>query len=782
MTMKEDFPDRDAPLRAPNERELHDNTLLVSLNPTSAQTILSPSALRQVVPRKKALFFCMFSFVVLSAHSTVALPARGNTSYEESNTSPRSVLKLTKSAKAGIGPHNWNQLSSRLSEGAFQVSKTDDWLTQCIHPLADRDLSKTLEHSVYQLIEEPSGMCMAHANCAYKACEGPFSSPQLVWPFTYSSAEYTDESLKKAKGLDLPDATVHPIHVGDISEAIKVAAAEKIEVSVKTSGHSYTGASTKRGSILLNLSKLKKYSPDGSIVECHPDHVLEGASEQSCNLALARDKPAFIRVGGGEIWDETLQAVYFAWNENTDNSNKYHIVTGGAGCVSSAGGWLASGGLSGNNDMRSYGIGIDQVLHVEMVLPSGVHVRFGPTDWEINTDMIYPRTTTVTGYCNKGDLQNEDKWAWEKCNKKINFDDLWYAVRGGGGGSYGVVTSIYYQLHEYSPLQLVIVNPELLANGTDELQKLWIEFVLKFFFSPSVLESVPESASNHCSTTQEGGFKGGKFQCYNEAGSVMKKAWDTFSLDLNGAADIVSVDNSYESWAAQGLLSPRGNSGDPTDRLFSAPSAVTTNQFEGVVQFMMFPENILITKTDDMVTMIFNYLSNAPSVVRAGTMYVMGGKIPAADDGMNSLPPHRRHGGFLMVVFDPIERTKFSRFFNNIGEDGAWSGKSFPGALCHNHVSLDFATPQKEDWALSCDPAWNKEEKEEKCLSFQETAWGTDILAKLERIHSSVDPDGLFNPDDGVGYARTGKKSSKKDKSEETKKVKQVKKTKSGMD
>merc|ERR1711935_1226575 len=115
------------------------------------------------------------------------------------------------------------------------------------------------------------------------------------------------------------------------------------------------------------------------------------------------------------------------------------------------------------------------------------------------------------------------------------------------------------------------------------------------------------------------------------------------------------------------------------------PPPSTTNYFRGIIQFMMFPEDILITKTDDMVTMIFNYLSNAPSVV-PGTMYIMGGKIPAADD----------------------------------------------------------ATPLKKDWALTCDPDWTKEDKEKKCLSFQETAWGTDILAKLERIHSSVDPDRLF--------------------------------------
>ena len=75
--------------------------------------------------------------------------------------------------------------------------------------------------------------------------------------------------------------------------------------------------------------------------------------------------------------------------------------------------------------------------------------------------------------------------------------------------------------------------------------------------------------------------------------------------------------------------------------------------------------------------------------------------------------------------------------------------------------------------------------KEEKCMSYQETAWGTDILYKLERIHTSVDPDCLFHPDDGVGYDPTGKKcfkaskkSAKKDKAKITKAVKKSKSSK----
>lgn len=64
-------------------------------------------------------------------------------------------------------------------------------------------------------------------------------------------------------------------------------------------------------------------------------------------MAEAREKNAFLRVGGGELFDQAYCAVFFDWNRNPSNLRKYHFVGGGAGTVGSAGGWMASGGLSG---------------------------------------------------------------------------------------------------------------------------------------------------------------------------------------------------------------------------------------------------------------------------------------------------------------------------------------------------------------------------------------------------------------------------------------------------
>jgi hypothetical protein len=73
---------------------------------------------------------------------------------------------------------------------------------------------------------------------------------------------------------------------------------------------------------------------------------------------------------------------------------------------------------AGNNCLhtqRLFGVGIDQVVHMEVVLPNGVHVRFGPTAWEEKKG--YPRVTHVSGYCNAAPLSNDEaKWEWVACD------------------------------------------------------------------------------------------------------------------------------------------------------------------------------------------------------------------------------------------------------------------------------------------------------------------------------------------------------------------------------
>ena len=185
---------------------------------------------------------------------------------------------------------------------------------------------------------------------------------------------------------------------------------------------------------------------------------------------------------------------------------------------------------------------------------------------------------------------------------------------------------------------------------------------------------------------------------------------------------------------------------------------------------MMFPLDVVVNKRDELTKMLAScVLANTCG----GHMYFMGGMIPSVDDGMNSLPSHRRHGAFTMAFEGPekealAQREDFQRLFLGVSDGEAVTGNDFPGVICHNHASVLYPTPLKEDWTKVCDPSWTEDEREKKCFSFQEGAWGTRILKKLEGIHATVDPGHLFNCWDCVGYGKdkkAGKKSKKESKS-----------------
>ena len=86
-------------------------------------------------------------------------------------------------------------------------------------------------------------------------------------------------------------------------------------------------------------------------------------------------------------------------------------------------------GVSGNTPGRQFGTPLDNIVQLEMVLPTGHHVRFGPTNWTmpIPAGKITPQTTEVLGWCNSKPNEVEvANWEWVECSGKYipDFDDL----------------------------------------------------------------------------------------------------------------------------------------------------------------------------------------------------------------------------------------------------------------------------------------------------------------------------------------------------------------------
>ena len=239
---------------------------------------------------------------------------------------------------------------------------------------------------------------------------------------------------------NLPSKVLLPRNAGDVVAEVDFAKTHGVEISVKNSGHSFTGVSTKANTLLVNMNQYKRYASDddetNGVVACHDANVEAGEATvlgprpvdidtELCRFVLARGKSAAISVGGGDNFDKAYCSVR---DFNEREGFKYHILGGAAGTVLPMG-WTWQGGLGATTGGRVFGFGVDQVLQIEAVLPNGRHVRFGPTSWEEDAGYVYPRTTTVSGGCNENFGEEEVNCVWAACPEDTDalFDDLWFA-------------------------------------------------------------------------------------------------------------------------------------------------------------------------------------------------------------------------------------------------------------------------------------------------------------------------------------------------------------------
>ena len=86
--------------------------------------------------------------------------------------------------------------------------------------------------------------------------------------------------------------------------------------------------------------------------------------------------------------------------------NNVVVVGGNAQSVGAAGGYMQGGGHGSLGP--KYGLAVDNVLEVDVVISNG---------------------TLITA---------------NKCHNS----DLFWAIRGGGGGTYGIVTRVVYKAHD----------------------------------------------------------------------------------------------------------------------------------------------------------------------------------------------------------------------------------------------------------------------------------------------------------------------------------------------
>ena len=186
----------------------------------------------------------------------------------------------------------------------------------------------------------------------------------------------------------------------DVANSLEFARANNLEIAVRGGGHNVAGFSTCDEGIVIDLSPMKKIEIDK-------------------NAGTARAQ-------SGLTWAEFDKATQEAGLATTGGLIS---TTGIAGFTLGGGfGWL----------VRKYGMTIDNLLSVDMILANGKRVSASPSE----------------------------------------NSDLFWGVRGGGG-NFGIITSFNYKLHPVGPEVYggVLFYPISKAKGLLKFYNKWVQSI-----------------------------------------------------------------------------------------------------------------------------------------------------------------------------------------------------------------------------------------------------------------------------------------------------------------
>jgi hypothetical protein len=187
-----------------------------------------------------------------------------------------------------------------------------------------------------------------------------------------------------------PVYVVNATNVKQVQAAVNFARNKDIRLVIKNTGHDSGGRNTGAGSLSVWTHYLKGF-------EFLPTYKQPGGNYQG---------PAAVVGAGLQVWEVFAQA------------KRYNVTLTAASCltVGSYGGWITGGGHSPLSS--KYGLGVDQVLSLQVVTADGRYVTADP---------------------------------------KTN-EDLFFALRGGGGSTYGIVTSAIVKAHPQINLTIASFN------------------------------------------------------------------------------------------------------------------------------------------------------------------------------------------------------------------------------------------------------------------------------------------------------------------------------------
>ncbi|RHZ66420.1 hypothetical protein CDV55_106611 [Aspergillus turcosus] len=210
--------------------------------------------------------------------------------------------------------------------------------------------------------------------------------------------------------------------VRQVQEVVKFAAANDLRLTIRNTGHDLAGRSSAPHSLQIHTAGLKEV------------HFTESFHPITPFGQEAESQGPAVTIGAGVLTGELYSAA----------AERGHTVVGGScSTVGIAGGWMQGGGYGILSPTQ--GLGVDNVLEFSMVTAEGAYVTANP-------------------------FQNED---------------LFWAVRGGGGGTFGVVTSVTFRTIPdvtATVAKLNVVSP----NGTHD--RFWSAVKQHISILPSLID------------------------------------------------------------------------------------------------------------------------------------------------------------------------------------------------------------------------------------------------------------------------------------------------------
>ncbi len=204
-------------------------------------------------------------------------------------------------------------------------------------------------------------------------------------------------------------------NTADVVAAVNFAREHSLRLAIKGTGHDYLGRSNAPNSLLIWTHNMRKITFNDSFVPA------------SC--AKNEKGTPVITVGAGTRWLE-------AYNEVTNKHGRY-VQGGGCTTVGAAGGFIQGGGYGSYS--KKYGVAAAGIIEAEIVTAEG--------------------KVLIANQC-----QNQD---------------LFWAVRGGGGGTFGVVTKLSLKTHEL-PKYAGIYQGKITAKN-DVAYKALLDKILPFY-------------------------------------------------------------------------------------------------------------------------------------------------------------------------------------------------------------------------------------------------------------------------------------------------------------